>query len=142
MTESIQEELRTTGSARVIVIPNDDDAKSLATKVSSVFTLPRSSPQQALARFARFSTKTRPKPKPMQVFPNLGVMLGTVDREGLRKLQKAVKGSARVVQAPVLSLIKPVESARADLSAVEDIPWESGGWVCRLYGRKGSPVRA
>lgn len=44
----------------------------------------------------------------VQYFPNLGIMLGTVDRSGLAALEKSSKTTA-VFSPPDLSLIRPVE---------------------------------
>jgi len=53
-------------------------------------------------------------------FPNLGVMLGTVTREGLKGL-KADRRVKKVVGAPQFSLIRPVEIAAANLTT--QITW-------------------
>ena len=69
------------------------------------------------------STGTRAVAPPREVkqppavlhFPNLGVMLGTVTREGLQGL-RADPRVKTVVGAPQFSLIRPVETAAAKLS--------------------------
>lgn len=43
----------------------------------------------------------------MRVYPNLGLMLGTVDRAGLAALRADKINVARITAAPILSLIRP-----------------------------------
>jgi subtilisin family serine protease len=50
-------------------------------------------------------------PPPSRYFPNLGVMLGTVDRKGLKALNSHKKEVAAVMEAPEFSLISPHEVA-------------------------------
>lgn len=52
---------------------------------------------------------------PVRMYPNLGVMLGTVTKEGLAKL-RAEPGVGAVVGAPSLSLIRPDRKAVARLT--------------------------
>jgi subtilisin len=47
----------------------------------------------------------------VQYFPNLGIMLGTVDRGGLAALKKNKKEVGAVLPTPELSLIRPVADA-------------------------------
>lgn len=47
----------------------------------------------------------------VQYFPNLGIMLGTVDRDGLKALEKNHKEVSTVFSPPELSLIRPVEDS-------------------------------
>jgi subtilisin len=54
---------------------------------------------------------SRRRPPPARYFPNLGVMLGTVDRRGLTNLRKRDREVAAVLAAPEISLIAPVEDA-------------------------------
>jgi subtilisin family serine protease len=61
--------------------------------------------------YRRAKTKSDPTP-PVRYFPNLGVLLGSVDRNGL----KALRGHAKVkdvLAPPILSLIRPVATAAA-----------------------------
>jgi len=51
----------------------------------------------------------------MRYFPNLGVMYGTVSRDGLAALKRH-RGVAAVTSAPVFSLIRPVSARAATLS--------------------------
>lgn len=65
----------------------------------------------------RATTRPREIKAPPSVlhFPNLGVMLGTVTRDGLKGL-KADPRVKKVVGAPQFSLIRPVEKAAAKLA--------------------------
>jgi subtilisin len=47
----------------------------------------------------------------VQYFPNLGIMLGTVDREGFAALKKNAKEVSDVLSPPEMTLIRPVEDA-------------------------------
>jgi len=64
----------------------------------------------------KMSVRARPKaaPPPVLHFPNLGVMLGTVTREGLAGLRKDERVD-KVVGAPQPRLIRPVRVAAAKL---------------------------
>jgi len=63
------------------------------------------------------SVKTAPD---VLTFPNLGVILGTVTKEGLQGLRSDVRVK-KVIGAPQFSLIKPVAAADAKLST--EITW-------------------
>src|SRR5262249_32938952 len=72
----------------------------------------------AAIKGARRTARTAKRTAPPAVlhFPNLGLMLGTVTREGLSTLRK--DGRVRkVVSAPQPRLIRPVRSAPAKLTA-------------------------
>jgi subtilisin len=60
------------------------------------------------------------KPEPFRVYPHLGIVLGTVDKEGLAKLRKD-NAVSKVLPAPVLSLIRPTASDAA--KAKKGITW-------------------
>lgn len=66
---------------------------------------------RAQARGRRFT----PPPEPVRYYPNLGVLLGTVDQAGFDALSKAPEVAA-VTGAPPISLIRPVRVARARLT--------------------------
>jgi subtilisin family serine protease len=59
----------------------------------------------------------------MRVFENLGIVLGTTDRAGLRALRKAPRVAA-VTAAPPLGLIRPVEHRPAP--AARGVTWGLG----------------
>ena len=108
------------------------EAKGLAglTTLASHFAAAETSVASHLARAARLGRPLRPavrvgvtgaKAAPVRVpgarfYPNLGVVLGTVSREGLAAL-KHDKRVLRVVGAPAFSLIRPSYKAAARLSA-------------------------
>ena len=56
------------------------------------------------------SARSTPPPA-TRYFPNLGVMLGTVDKKGLKALHARKKEVAAVIEAPEFSLISPHEVA-------------------------------
>ena len=56
-------------------------------------------------------TKSIGAPSAVQYFPNLGIMLGTVDRAGLTTLEKNKKEVSAVFSPPDLSLIRPFEDS-------------------------------
>src|SRR5215207_8235666 len=65
----------------------------------------------------RASARTpAPRPPTARYYPNLGVMYGTVTREGLASLRKE-KNVEQVVSAPQLSLIRPDVKAVAALTS-------------------------
>jgi subtilisin family serine protease len=61
--------------------------------------------------YGRAKSSASPTP-PVRYFPNLGVMLGTTDRKGLKMLRAHAKVKD-VVSPPILSLIRPVSTAAA-----------------------------
>ena len=67
----------------------------------------------------RSPRKSEPPP-PVHVYPNLGIMLGTVTREGLAGLRSDDR-VATVAGAPQFNLIKPMRVAAATLKT--DITW-------------------
>lgn len=74
-------------------------------------------PVRALARAGRSGrgTDDTPVPQPARYYPNLGVMLGTVNREGFASLSKDPRVAA-VTGAPPLSLIRPERVGTARLT--------------------------
>jgi len=60
-------------------------------------------------------------PPAMRIFPNLGVVYGTVDKEGYAALKKDKKRVKDVLRAPRPSLIQPVLKAAA--SAPMEVTW-------------------
>jgi subtilisin family serine protease len=113
----IQQQLRSTGVAQVIVVMNapsqaaavDPDLSDLLAR----FTRSPLSQTSALlgASFAgtpsaRAARPSREERSPSRTYPNLGIMLGTVDSAGLAALRQDSR-VARVTGAPHLSLIRP-----------------------------------
>src|SRR5258705_702508 len=57
----------------------------------------------------------RPRADGARVYPNLGVVYGTVDRDGLAAL-RADPSVGKITAAPQFSLIRPVTSTKAALT--------------------------
>ena len=64
---------------------------------------------------ARMSAVAAPESK-VRHYPNLGLVLGTIDRSGLEALRKEA-GVEKVLEAPQLRMIKPVTAAAAEVQA-------------------------
>lgn len=69
-----------------------------------------------LAARAEATAPKSPPPPRMRVYPNLGLALGLVDTVGAASLAQN-EAVAEVVEAPVISLIRPVQSRSARLAA-------------------------
>ena len=151
----IEEELKATGLAQVIVVletpaapqragaavrgaaraamPTRSALLASSKALTRYFTTGPTSHDAALARGMKAAARRRatrsgaaPKravaaavPK-VRTYPNLGLMLGTINKEGLKGLKQDERVRA-VTHAPQLSLIRPVESAAA--AAVGDVTW-------------------
>jgi subtilisin family serine protease len=90
-------------------------SQNSALAMAGLTNVARTRPRRAGARARRPDDAPR-----VQHFPNLGVMLGTVTREGLRGLKNDDRVK-KVVGAPPFSLIRPVKTASAALST--NITW-------------------
>src|SRR5689334_22169925 len=110
MTQSIQSALKDIGVTDVIVTLKNvtpGDSAALAAKRSNVsdivkhFRTSKESQRGALAM-----SLGRRAPKPYRVYPNLGVVLGTIDERGYKALRKHPDVKA-VNGTPQISLIKP-----------------------------------
>jgi subtilisin len=99
MSAQIGQELRAAGIARVIVVLKDS-AKAAC---------------RAKGRIARYfaTARSRQGGAPARYYPNLGVVLATVDRHGLAGLRCEKSIVEKVTGAPQLSLIRPVRVAAA-----------------------------
>ncbi|CAN5418725.1 hypothetical protein BH10PSE6_BH10PSE6_05000 [soil metagenome] len=64
-----------------------------------------------------------PQSSAVRYFPNLGIMMGTVDRAGLAKLRKNTDEVAQLFSPPEMSLIHPTEDDGAALAEEEGISW-------------------
>jgi subtilisin len=146
----IEEELRATGLAQVIVILKQPPARRAALErgaaaevaaqpdlagvsraLEKYFTASqfshegalamamRPAPARAGARGALERGKAAAPPK-ARMYPNLGLMLGTVDKQGLQGLKKDERVQA-VKAAPHLSLIRPV--AAQDTKLAGGVTW-------------------
>jgi subtilisin family serine protease len=96
------------GVAKYFASAETAQASALATAAAS------GRPMTAAARMGKVSAKRGASAPPPQVrvYPNLGVMFGTVDREGLAGLRADPRVKA-VTGAPPLSLIRPQMIAKA-----------------------------
>ena len=114
MSNYIDEQLKASGVAQAIVVLKDPtQTDKAANELGKHFRLAETAPQTALAsalalRRGGAAGRARISPPPaMRIYENLGIMLGTVDQQGLSALRAARKNVAQVASAPVLSLIRP-----------------------------------
>jgi subtilisin len=120
MDGKLQETLADVGYAKVIVAlkPRLAAADSRST-LEKHFIIPNEKQTESvLAVAARSATRKAGHPKPlaeqrMKVYPNLGLVLGFVNRSGATALA-ASSQVERVVEAPELSLIRPFAGAGPD----------------------------
>jgi subtilisin family serine protease len=137
---SIANSLKATGVADVIVVlkgAKEKGALAAATipaQVARHFKAHASSQDAALLEMLKSSGRTMsvraaagrtsaasaaavaPTAAPVRFYPNLGVALGTVDRDGLAGLRKE-EAVRKIVPAPQLRLIKPVAATAAKAQA-------------------------
>ena len=133
-SKQIEEQLSATGVAQVIAVVapsrktpgaarDDFDSgtfKSLAATLLPKFLDTNRSRNLALLSAGEsagnregFAGRTRAgETNAVRIYPNLGLMLGTVDRQGYRSLESDKRLSA-IVAAPELSLIRPKQVERA-----------------------------
>jgi subtilisin family serine protease len=115
MSRYLQQDLRSRGSARVIVVLRAaQSAGPVAARRESEKIRPRFRKGGATLALARSLGEA---PAPFRVFPQLGVVLGTVDAQGLAAL-RADPEVVSVVGAPALSPIRPRSVRAASLRAV------------------------
>lgn len=127
MSDLLENEIASTGVARVIVrlkASAGTDRSALSAALGSSFVTSEESVVSQIAATLKKSRRLTQKKQEakMHVYPNLGLMLGTVDKAGLRKLQKS-KQVARVSGAPVLSLIRPTAPPAAVAALASDVTW-------------------
>jgi subtilisin len=110
---TIAQNLNTLGFAPVIVhVAGDGNA---AAKVGKHFT-PEPTSQLGSASLAEkaLAGAARPRADSARVYPHLGVVYGTIDRDGLAAL-RADPSVSKITAAPEFSLIRPVASEKASL---------------------------
>ena len=126
---TIAQQLKATGIAQVMVILKSlpTSARGLAAALASRarnapqlrahFTSSANSQNSQIARATRSvsATRARSAVTPYRMYPNLGVILGTVDRAGLSGLERE-SSVAVVAGAPQLSPIWPEAARAASLS--------------------------
>lgn len=129
---TIAQNLNALGFAPVIAYMAGDTDE--APKVRKHFTAePTSQLGSASLALKAEAGAARPRADSARVYPNLGVVYGTVDREGLAAL-KADPAVSKVTAAPEFSLIRPVSSAKAALTATHTWGLKSMG-VPELWGQ-------
>jgi subtilisin family serine protease len=108
---TIGQSLSALGFAPVIAVV--DRGKARPDRVRRHFTVePSSQFGTASLTAAEQAGEADPHPEPARVYRNLGIVYGTIDREGLAAL-KADPAVTKVTLAPQLSLIRPVGRAVA-----------------------------
>ena len=133
MANTIEEQIRATGVAKVIAVVKAGLAtgggaglatavaarsttESVAAALASYFVLGPHSQQGALAAAVAPTGRgraARPREVPrVRFYPALGVLLGTVEPDGLQQLRADARIQA-VHSAPPLSLVRPVRTAKA-----------------------------
>ena len=121
MSEQITQDMKASGVAQVLVFLKpeaDSAASSVKASIGDHFTRSEFSIASAVADDTDGMTAGRIPA--MRYYPNLGVALGTVDRDGLSAL-RADDSVDRVVGAPPLSLIHPSNPIAAELTS--DFTW-------------------
>ncbi len=115
MSVYLSQELRARGSAQVIVILRAATGTGASATASEGHGLARHFTGAPRSRSSTLAASLgAPAPGPYRFFPHLGVLLGTVDRDGLA----ALRADPRVVSvggAPALSPIRPPRVAAARL---------------------------
>jgi subtilisin len=117
MSEKITQDMKASGVAQVMVILKknvDKSAASVRSNLEGHFTRSEYSITTSVAASNK-DLKPSDAPK-MRYFPNLGVALGTVDREGLAALRADKLNVDKVCGTPQLRLIRPRSIAAATLS--------------------------
>ncbi|MFN7917891.1 MAG: S8 family serine peptidase [Vicinamibacterales bacterium] len=130
VSPSLEQDMKSRGVAQVIAILNPSPGASLALhdsqaakRVEGCFRSSELSQASALSlSFSGSGAKAAAAPavRPSITFPNLGVVLGTVDYEGLAGLQ-ASPDVAAICGSPQFSLIRP--HAAAAVPAPKGITW-------------------
>lgn len=123
---TILSDIKATGTTQVLVTlkgvaPGDSEA--LAAHGSQITRLRRNfaaKEHSQASMLAAIAGKRGKRASPVRVYPNLGLMLGTVDERGYVGLRKDPAVHS-VVPAPALSLIRPVEAS--ECSATKRVAW-------------------
>ena len=113
---AIRQQLNATGVAQVIVVLKPAASLTALTRTFSSSQLS----QRAALMAAGVAASPQGKGGAVRYFSNLGVMYGTVDREGVAAL-RANANVESVMGAPAFSLIRPTRLEDARLT--EDITW-------------------
>jgi subtilisin family serine protease len=136
MSAQISQDMRASGIARVIVILTKTASGKDVTKIRSDLEkhFVTSDLSQATA-LATSSIYKGIRPPAVRYYPNLGIMMGTVNSQGLLALRTEKDVVADISGAPPISLIRPTRSVAAKLTqkvtwgiAALEVPavWEQG----------------
>lgn len=117
MSAQISQDLRASGIARVIVILKksaaDNDVTKIRSSLEKHFVASDLSQSMALATSSYYKGM---RPPAVRYYPNLGIMLGTVDSQGLSSLKTQKEHVANISGAPPISLIRPTRATTAKLT--------------------------
>ena len=118
MSEQITQDMKASGVAQVLVFmkPDADSTRAAVNaNIGNYFTKSEFSISSAVAA-ATDGLNAASVPK-MRYYPNLGVALGTVDREGLTALRADKTNVKEVCGTPQISMIRPRSIAAASLTS-------------------------
>jgi subtilisin len=123
MSAQISQDMRASGIARVIVILKKTAAGKDVTKIRSDLEkhFITSDLSQATALATSSMYKGVSTPPAVRYYPNLGIMMGTVDSQGLSALRTEKDVVADISGAPPISLIRPTRVTTAQLT--QNVPW-------------------
>ena len=124
MSEQITQDMKATGVAQVLVFlkPNADKAaSSVRASLENHFT--KSEYSVASSIVASRDDLTASNVPKMRYYPNLGVALGTVSRDGLAALRADKKNVEKVSGTPPLKLIRPRVINSSLASEIKTFTW-------------------
>jgi subtilisin len=123
MPTQLEETLAAAGQAKVLVVLKQSAMAGLSASVASSslannFISPDAELSRSLtAAASRHASGGASKPLPkVRIFPNLGLAIGFANKDGVAAL-RADQRVSQVEQAPELSLIRPVSTAKSKLPA-------------------------
>ena len=129
MSSVLDDEIQALGTTTVIVVLKTTGKSNVGVAATSVdpnelkkhFSRHANSQGAALAVEMRSGSARVQAPPAMRHYPNLGVVLGTVDKKGLAGLRADKKRVTDVCATPRYSLIRPTRVAEAALST--NVTW-------------------
>lgn len=116
MSAYLYQEMRARGSAQVIVVVRSALGAGASASLREVLRLEKHFLRDPVTRSSALAASLGSSAPPCRIFPHLGVLLGTVDRDGLLAL-RSEPHVVTVVGAPALSPIRPRRRAAAKLEA-------------------------
>jgi subtilisin family serine protease len=118
MSDQINQDMKAAGVAQVLVFLKPDADKAASSVKANIGDHFRKSEFSITSAVAAGSPKLKASSSPaMRYYPNLGVALGTVDREGLAALRADKANVDKVSGTPPLRLIRPREVTAASLTS-------------------------